>query len=100
MSHNVDMFDGTIGHQQAIFMFKILSILRRALDGLFHEGRVFRMNPLEKKFHSRFRSSAGGLPPARSSGQRKPFESSNTTEQRNRLWNFFSNGFIRKTRPS
>jgi len=57
MSHNVDMFDGTIGHQQAIFMFKILSILRRALDGLFHEGRVFRMNPLEKKFHSRFRCS-------------------------------------------
>ena len=57
MSHNVDMFDGTIRHQQAIFMFKILSILRRALDGLFHEGRVFRMNPLEKKFHSRFRCS-------------------------------------------
>src|SRR2546427_2990148 len=42
---------------RSIFMFKILSILRRALDGLFHEGRVFRMNPLEKKFHSRFRCS-------------------------------------------
>src|SRR5229473_6706547 len=36
MSHNVDMFDGTIRHHQAIFMLKILSILRRAIDGLSH----------------------------------------------------------------
>ena len=45
-------------------------------------------------------ASAGGFPLARSSGQRKPFESSNTTEPRYRPWNSSSNGFIPKTRPS
>src|SRR2546426_10000896 len=57
MSHNVDMFDGTIRHQQAIFMFKILSILRRAFYWLFHERRIFRTNPLENKFNRRYRGS-------------------------------------------
>src|SRR5258706_7430458 len=51
----MDIFDGTIWHRQAIFMIKILPILRCALDGLFHEGRVVRMNPLENEFYSRFR---------------------------------------------
>src|SRR4030088_2830372 len=36
-------------------MIKILPILRCALDGLFHEERVVRMNPLENEFYSRFR---------------------------------------------
>src|SRR5882762_9842752 len=57
MSHNVDMFDGTIRHQQSVFKIKVLSILGRALDYLFHKGCVFRMEPLESKFHGRFRSS-------------------------------------------
>ncbi len=57
MSDNMDIFDGTLWHNQAISMFKILPILRCVLDGLFHKGRVVRMNPLEKKFHSRFRCS-------------------------------------------
>src|SRR6266436_1976607 len=57
MSHNVDMFDGTIRHQQAMFKIKILPILRRSPDGLSHEGCVFRMNSLEYKFHGRFRQS-------------------------------------------
>ncbi len=57
MSHYMDIFDGTIRHHQAIFMIKILPILGRALDGLFHEGRVFRVNPLENEFHGRFRHS-------------------------------------------
>ena len=53
----MDICDGTIRHQQPIFKIKILPILRRALDCLFHEGRVFRMNPLENKFNGRFRRS-------------------------------------------
>src|SRR5713101_7607613 len=57
MSHNMDIFDRTIRHHQAIFMIKIPPILRGALDGLFHKGRVFRMNPLENKFHGRYRRS-------------------------------------------
>src|SRR5260370_6573695 len=51
----MDIFDGTIWHRQAIFMIKILPILRCALDGLFHEGRVVRMNPLENELYGRFR---------------------------------------------
>ncbi len=42
----MEMFDGAIRHQQAIFMFKILPILRRTFDCLFHERRVFRMKTL------------------------------------------------------
>ena len=47
MSHHIDVLDRAIRHHQAIFMLKIPSILRRALDGLSHQGRVVRMNPLE-----------------------------------------------------
>ena len=43
----MDMFDRAIRHQQSMFKIKILPILRRALDCLFHESRVFRMNALE-----------------------------------------------------
>src|ERR1700738_2442408 len=57
MSHHMDIFDGTIWHHQAIFMLKILSILRRALNCLSHRGSVFRMNPLEDKFDGRYRRS-------------------------------------------
>jgi hypothetical protein len=57
MSHDVDIFEGTIRHQQATFMVKIFAILRRALDYLFHQGRVFRMNPLESKLHGWLRRS-------------------------------------------
>jgi hypothetical protein len=53
----MDMLDGTIRHQQAIFMVKILPILRRAFDCLLHERRVFWMNPLEDQFHGRCRGS-------------------------------------------
>ena len=57
MSHYVDKFDGAIRHQQAMFKIKIFPILRRPIDGLLHESCVFRMNPLENKFHGRFRCS-------------------------------------------
>ena len=53
----MDIFDGIVRHQQSIFMIKIPAILRRTFDGLFHEGHVFRMNPLEGKFDGRFRRS-------------------------------------------
>jgi len=43
---------------------------------------------------------AGGFPPATSSGPKNPFGFSNTTERRNRPWNSFSGGLIRKTQPS
>ena len=36
------MFDGTFRHQQSIFKIKVLPILRRTLDCLFHEGLVLR----------------------------------------------------------
>src|SRR5258705_4291445 len=83
MSHNMDIFDGTIRHQQALLKIKILPVPRRANDCLFHQGRVFRMNPLENKFHGGFRRSivledskgffrpddvAGGGPPAETPG--------------------------------
>ncbi len=57
MSHHMDMFDGTIRHHQATFMLKIRPILRRAVDRLSHQGRVFLMNPLENEFHGRLRRS-------------------------------------------
>src|SRR5262245_2765212 len=41
-----------------MFKMKILPIMRRALDCLFHEGRVFRMKPFENKFHGRSGRSA------------------------------------------
>src|ERR1700733_1424955 len=57
MSHHMDVFDGTIRHQQAMFKIKILPMLRRPFDCLLHEPRVFRMNPLENKFYAGFRRS-------------------------------------------
>src|SRR5246500_3463362 len=68
-------------------MPKILSILGCALNCLFHQGRVFRMNPLENKFDGRRRRSvvlkdaigfvrpqdlAGGNAPAEATGVAKP----------------------------
>ena len=49
----MEMFYKSIRHQQAIFMFKIPTVLRRAFDGPFYERQIFRMNPLEDKFHGR-----------------------------------------------
>src|SRR5690349_10657709 len=86
MSHNVDMFDRAIRHQQAMFKIKILSVLRRTFDGLSHEGRVFRMNPLENKFRGRFRRSViledskGFLGPNELGGGRLPTEAPRMTE--------------------
>src|SRR5882757_6829540 len=86
MSQSVHIFEGTVRHQQTIFMLKILTILRRALDGLFHEGRVFRINPFEKKLHGRFRrllvleDLKGFLRPEEFSASNTPAESTGVTE--------------------
>src|ERR1700730_8292611 len=57
MADDIDMFDGAIRHQQPMFKIKIFSSLRSTLDCLFHGDRVFRMSPLENKFHGRSRRS-------------------------------------------
>src|SRR5579862_7155957 len=86
MSHDVDMFDRTIRHQQAIFMLKILFILRRALNGLFHRGRVLRMNPLEDQVDGGCRGSVvledskGFLRPNDLPGGRLPAETASVAE--------------------
>ncbi len=53
MSHDMDVFHGTIWHQQPMFKIEVLPVLRRALNGLFHQGGVFRMDTLEHTFHCR-----------------------------------------------
>src|SRR3989454_8222071 len=87
MSHNIDVLDRAIGHHQAILMLKIPSILRGALDGISHQGRVVGMNPLEDKLDGRCRRSAvledskrfggpddlaGGRPPAEAPRMTEP----------------------------
>src|SRR6266404_6734453 len=87
MGYNMDMFDdGTIWHEQSIFKIKIFAILRRALDCLFHEGRIFRMNPLVGKFDGWLRrlviliDAKGFLGPDELAGGRSPAEAPRMTE--------------------
>src|SRR5258707_6907464 len=67
-------------------MPKILSILRRALNCLFHQGRLFRMNPLENKFEGgRHRSvvlkdAIGFLRPQDLAGGNAPAEATDVAE--------------------
>src|ERR1700704_5294611 len=87
MSHHMNIFDGAIRHDQAIFMIKSLPIVPRALDCLFHSGHVVWMNQLENKLHGTFRGFvilenskgyvcaevlAGANPPAEASGMTEP----------------------------
>src|SRR5713101_49013 len=87
MRHHMDPFDRAIRHYQPIFLLKILPILRRALDRLFHQGRVFGMDPLKKELRRRLRrlivlkdskgffrpdDLAGGGPPAEAPGMTEP----------------------------
>src|SRR5260221_11430284 len=65
---------------------KILPILQYALDGLFHEGRVVRMTPLENKCHTRFRrwvvleDSKCFLRPEDLSGRNPPAEAASVAD--------------------
>src|SRR5260370_16514500 len=67
-------------------MPKILSILRRALNCLFHQGRVFRMNPLENKFDGRrhrsgvLKDAIGFLRPQGLAGANAPAEPTGVAE--------------------
>src|SRR5258708_134751 len=45
--------DGTIWHEPSIIRIQIFAILRRALDYLFHDGRIFRVTPLESEVRGR-----------------------------------------------
>jgi len=49
----VDIFDRNHPASASDVQNQILPILRRALDCLFYEGRVFGMDPLHNKFHGR-----------------------------------------------
>src|SRR3989454_12835543 len=70
-----------------MFKIEVLALLRRALNGLFHQGGVFRMDTLEHTFHGGCRVSvvlensigflrpddlAGGNSPAKASGVTEP----------------------------
>src|SRR5258708_7884575 len=83
---DMDVLDGAVGHHQAIFMLEILSILRRALDGLLHEGRVLRMDTLQDALHGRFRGSVvledpeGLLRPDDLASGNLPAEAARTTQ--------------------
>jgi len=43
----VDILDGTIRHEQAMLMFKILPIPWSRARLLFHERHICRVNPFE-----------------------------------------------------
>src|SRR5258706_9881182 len=85
-SHNMDMFDGTIRHQQPMLKIKILPILRRAFDRLFHLSRVFGMNALEDIFHGWchgsvvLEDSKRFLRPGDLAGRNSPAKTSGVTE--------------------
>ena len=51
----MEIFDGTIRHQQSVLMFKIRQLSWGEIDGLLRAGPVLRMNSREDKFHGRFR---------------------------------------------
>ncbi len=86
VSYDVDIFDGAIRHHQAIFMLKILPALRRPLNGLFHQGGVFRVHTLEHEFHRRggrsivMKDSIGFLRPDDFAGRNFPAKASGVTE--------------------
>ena len=67
-------------------MFKILPVARRALDRLFHEGCVFRMDALENAFHGRrdrsviLEDAKRFLRPADLAGGHAPPEAARMTE--------------------
>ena len=69
-----------------MFKIKILPVLRCALDCLFYESGVFRMNPLENKFDGRrhrsvvLKDAIGFLRPQDLAGGKAPAEATGVTE--------------------
>src|ERR1700739_837924 len=86
MSHDGDILDGSIRHQQSMFKIEISPIQRRALDCLLDEGHIFRMNPLKNEFHGGFRGggvledSKGFLRPENLAAGGPPAETARLTE--------------------
>jgi hypothetical protein len=56
VSHDVGIFDGDIGHQQSIVIFKGLALPRGTLNRLSHRGYILRVNPFEDPFQRRLLS--------------------------------------------
>src|SRR5713101_3816468 len=76
----MDVPDGTIRHQQSMLEVEVPPLFRCAFDGLPHQGRVFRMDPLEDALDGRPRvavvaeDSKGLLRPEELAGGRPPAE--------------------------
>src|SRR5271165_4095466 len=77
---NTDVLDRTIRQQQSMLKAYILPILRRTLDFPLHKGNIFRMGPLQNKFHIRlhawvaFEDAKGFLRPTDFPGLNIPTE--------------------------
>src|SRR5258708_10578299 len=86
VSHDVQMLDGAIGHQQSMLEIEIPSIPRCALHDPFDAGRVLRMNAPEDAFHGRFgrsvvfEDSKGFLRPEDLAARHAPGEAPRATE--------------------
>ncbi|MGY2936194.1 hypothetical protein ACVWZ6_005796 [Bradyrhizobium sp. GM6.1] len=52
--HGMEIFDGSIGHQQAIFMVEIADLTEGPIKGLADRIAIFRMNALENEIERRF----------------------------------------------
>ena len=46
----MDIFNGTIGHEESMFKIQVCSTVGCAIESLLHACDVFRMNPLEHQF--------------------------------------------------
>ena len=84
-SHDVDVPDGAIRHQQSMLEIDVLPRLR-PVDRLLHPGSVFRVNPLEDAFDGRcgravvLEDSKGLVRPDDLAGGRLPPEASRMAE--------------------
>src|ERR1700692_3669898 len=80
MSHNSNVFDGTIGHLQPMFIIKTTRLRCGAADGLLDKHAVFRMSSLNRQIQPRFRRrlafkySKGFIGPVKFSAQYVPAE--------------------------
>ena len=85
-SHDVDVPDGAIRHQQSMLEIDVLPRLRRPVDRLLHPGSVFGVNPLEDAFDGRcgravvLEDSKGLVRPDDLAGGRLPPEASRMAE--------------------
>src|SRR5438445_116255 len=55
MRHGMYALDGSIRHQQSVFMLEILAVARGLIDGLLHGSAIFRMGALDNELQGRLR---------------------------------------------